>query len=123
MSFNVSKCKVIHIGGKDPNYSYKLMIPELAVTVEEKRSWSIMVNSSMKVGEITAYVPRLLTFVLFVCFALKLLCGSHNSSLLKKCLDFSQYWVTLAMDSFYFLNWLLATKSYIYDEQSYTFSK
>lgn len=84
----------MHIGGKNPNYSYKVMVPELALTVEEKSAQGIMVNSSLKVSKVISYVPKLSNLVLFVCSALKLLYDPHNS-LLKKCLGFSPYWVTL----------------------------
>lgn len=47
MSFSKSKCKVMHIGVKNPNYCYKLMRPELTVT-DEERDIEVMVNNLMK---------------------------------------------------------------------------
>ena len=36
MTFNVSKCKVMHIGKKNIKYKYKIMGQELLETTEEK---------------------------------------------------------------------------------------
>lgn len=45
--FLVSKCKVMHVDPKYPNYSYKLMGSEQAAT-DEERDVGVMVNSSIK---------------------------------------------------------------------------
>ncbi|CAM4577882.1 unnamed protein product [Lepidochelys olivacea] len=47
MKFNVDKCKVMHIGKHNPNYTYKMMGSKLAVTTQ-KRDLGITVDSSLK---------------------------------------------------------------------------
>lgn len=99
---------------KNPNYSYKVMVPKLVVIVEEKFAQGIMVNSLLEVGEVISYVPRLSSLVLFVCSALKLLHDLHNSLLLKKCLVFSPYWVTLFGYGFFLLFKLVVSYPELY---------
>ncbi|CAM5165838.1 unnamed protein product [Natator depressus] len=47
MKFNVDKCKVMHIGKNNPNYTYKMMGSKLAVTTQE-RDLGVIVDSSLK---------------------------------------------------------------------------
>ncbi|CAM4478002.1 unnamed protein product [Lepidochelys kempii] len=47
MKFNVDKCKVMHIGKHNPNYTYTMMGSKLAVTTQE-RDLGVIVDSSLK---------------------------------------------------------------------------
>ncbi|CAM5148917.1 unnamed protein product [Eretmochelys imbricata] len=47
MKFNVDKCKVMHIGKNNPNYTYNMMGPNLATTNQEK-DLGVIVDSSLK---------------------------------------------------------------------------
>ncbi|CAM4589481.1 unnamed protein product [Caretta caretta] len=47
MKFNVDKCKVMHIGKHNPNYTYKMMGSKSAVTTQE-REFGVIVDSSLK---------------------------------------------------------------------------
>ena len=47
MRFNVAKCKVMHIGTKNPKYKYKLMGSELAET-DQERDLGVMIDNSLK---------------------------------------------------------------------------
>ncbi|CAM4639967.1 unnamed protein product [Lepidochelys kempii] len=47
MKFNVDKCKVMHIGKHNPNYTYTMMGSKLAVTTQE-RDLGVIVNCSLK---------------------------------------------------------------------------
>ncbi|CAM4640541.1 unnamed protein product [Lepidochelys kempii] len=47
MKFNVDKCKAMHIGKHNPNYTYKMIGSKLAVTLQE-RDLGIIVDSSLK---------------------------------------------------------------------------
>ena len=49
MGFNVAKCKVMHIGAKNPNYKYTLMGSELAET-DQERDLGVVVDNSMKMS-------------------------------------------------------------------------
>ena len=49
MRFNVGKCKVMHIGAKNPNFKYRLTGSELSVT-DQERDLGVLVDSSMKVS-------------------------------------------------------------------------
>ena len=49
MRFNVKKCKVMHIGAKNQNFTYRLMGSELSVTAQE-RDLGVLVDNSMKVS-------------------------------------------------------------------------
>uniref|UniRef100_K7F0Y4 Reverse transcriptase domain-containing protein n=1 Tax=Pelodiscus sinensis TaxID=13735 RepID=K7F0Y4_PELSI len=47
MKFNVHKCKVMHIGKNNPNYTYSMMGANLATTNQE-RDLGVIVDSSLK---------------------------------------------------------------------------
>ncbi|CAM4509126.1 unnamed protein product [Lepidochelys olivacea] len=47
MKFNVDKCKVMHIGKNNPNYTYNMMRANLATTNQEK-DLGVIVHSSLK---------------------------------------------------------------------------
>uniref|UniRef100_K7F105 Reverse transcriptase domain-containing protein n=1 Tax=Pelodiscus sinensis TaxID=13735 RepID=K7F105_PELSI len=47
MKFNVDKCKVMHIGKNNPNYTYSMMGANLAMTNQE-RDLGVIVDSSLK---------------------------------------------------------------------------
>ncbi|CAM5079620.1 unnamed protein product [Natator depressus] len=47
MKFNVDKCKVMHIGKRNPNCTYTMMGSKLAVTTQE-RDLGVIVDSSLK---------------------------------------------------------------------------
>ncbi|CAM4495757.1 unnamed protein product [Caretta caretta] len=47
MKFNVDKCKVMHIGKHNPNYTHKMMGSKLAFTTQE-RDLGVIVDSSLK---------------------------------------------------------------------------
>ena len=47
MAFNAKKCKVMHIGSKNPRYRYEMEGEELSVT-EEERDIGVTVSSSFK---------------------------------------------------------------------------
>ncbi|CAM4557507.1 unnamed protein product [Lepidochelys olivacea] len=47
MKFNVDKCKVMHIGKNNPNYTYNMMEVNLATTNQEKDP-GVSVDSSLK---------------------------------------------------------------------------
>ena len=47
MAFNAKKCKVMHIGSKNPRYKYEMEGEELAVT-EEERDIGVTISSSLK---------------------------------------------------------------------------
>ena len=47
MSFNVKKCKIMHIGHKNPNYEY-FMNGEKFMEVEEERDIGVLVHKSLK---------------------------------------------------------------------------
>uniref|UniRef100_K7EZH3 Reverse transcriptase domain-containing protein n=1 Tax=Pelodiscus sinensis TaxID=13735 RepID=K7EZH3_PELSI len=47
MKFNVDKCKVMHIGKNNPNYTYSMMGANLATTNQE-RDLGVIVDSSLK---------------------------------------------------------------------------
>ncbi|CAM4547301.1 unnamed protein product [Lepidochelys olivacea] len=49
MKFNVDKCKIMHIGKHDPNYTYKMMESKLVVTTQEK-DLGVIVDSSLKIS-------------------------------------------------------------------------
>ena len=49
LQFSVSKCKVMHVGAKRPNFKSKLMGSELVVTKQE-RDLGTVVGSSMKMS-------------------------------------------------------------------------
>ena len=49
MRFNIDKCRVMHVGAKNPNYVYKLMGSELSATNQE-RDLGVLVDSSMKMS-------------------------------------------------------------------------
>uniref|UniRef100_K7EYK2 Reverse transcriptase domain-containing protein n=2 Tax=Pelodiscus sinensis TaxID=13735 RepID=K7EYK2_PELSI len=47
MKYNVDKCKVMHIGKNNPNYTYSMMGANLATTNQE-RDLGVIVDSSLK---------------------------------------------------------------------------
>ena len=47
MSFNISKCKVMHIGNKNPNFTYE-MNGHLLETVAEEKDVGVFISSSLK---------------------------------------------------------------------------
>ena len=47
MAFNTKKCKVMHIGPKNPRHKYEMNGEELMVT-EEERDISVTVTSNLK---------------------------------------------------------------------------
>ena len=47
MEFNVKKCKVMHIGSRNPRYKYDMGSEELLVT-EEERDIGVTISSSLK---------------------------------------------------------------------------
>ena len=47
MAFNAKKCKVMHIGSKNPRYRYEMEGEELSVT-EEERDIGVTISSSLK---------------------------------------------------------------------------
>ena len=47
MSFNISKCKVMHIGNKNPNFTYE-MNGHLLETVTEEKDVGVYISSSLK---------------------------------------------------------------------------
>uniref|UniRef100_A0A452HI16 Reverse transcriptase domain-containing protein n=1 Tax=Gopherus agassizii TaxID=38772 RepID=A0A452HI16_9SAUR len=49
MKFNVDKCKVMHIGKNNPNYTYNMMGANLATTSQEK-DLGVIVDSSLKMS-------------------------------------------------------------------------
>ncbi|CAM5108054.1 unnamed protein product, partial [Natator depressus] len=49
MKFNVDKCKVMHIGKNNPNYTYNMMGANLATTNQEK-DLGVIVDSSLKMS-------------------------------------------------------------------------
>ena len=47
MSFNTKKCKVMHVGGKNPKFKYQMNGVELATTEEEK-DIGVNISSNLK---------------------------------------------------------------------------
>ena len=47
MCFNIRKCKVMHMGGGNQNFSYQLMGSGLSMT-DQERDLGVLVDSSMK---------------------------------------------------------------------------
>ncbi|CAM5114425.1 unnamed protein product [Natator depressus] len=47
MKFNVEKCKVMHIGKNNPNYTYNMMRANLA-TANQEKDLGVIVDSSLK---------------------------------------------------------------------------
>ena len=47
--FNIRKCKIMHIGAKNQNFSYQLMGSELSV-MDQERDIGVLVDSLMKVS-------------------------------------------------------------------------
>ena len=50
MSFNIPKCKIMHVGRKNPRYEYKMAGKALTV-VEEEKDIGVTVHSSLKPGK------------------------------------------------------------------------
>uniref|UniRef100_K7F0M2 Reverse transcriptase domain-containing protein n=1 Tax=Pelodiscus sinensis TaxID=13735 RepID=K7F0M2_PELSI len=57
MKFNVDKCKVMHIGKNNPNYTYSMMGANLATTNQE-RDLGVIVDSSLKTSTQCAVVVK-----------------------------------------------------------------
>jgi len=50
MEFNVEKCKVMHIGGKNRNYRYHMDQKELEV-VEEEKDLGVLITNDLKASK------------------------------------------------------------------------
>uniref|UniRef100_A0A8C3I5X8 Reverse transcriptase domain-containing protein n=1 Tax=Chrysemys picta bellii TaxID=8478 RepID=A0A8C3I5X8_CHRPI len=57
IKFNVDKCKVMHIGRNNPNYTYNMMGANLATTNQEK-DLGVIVDSSLKTSTQCAAVVK-----------------------------------------------------------------
>ena len=50
MSFNIDKCKVIHIGDKNPNFRYKMRDQGLD-KVKQEKDFGVIINCNLKVSD------------------------------------------------------------------------
>ena len=50
MSFNTDKCKVMHIGDKNPNYKYKMCDQE-PDKVKQEKDLGVIINCNLKVSD------------------------------------------------------------------------
>ena len=50
MSFNTDKCKVMHIGDKNPNFKYTMRAQELD-NVKQEKDLVVIINCNLKVSD------------------------------------------------------------------------
>jgi len=57
MQFNVNKCKVMHVGNKNPRFSYSISINELQA-IETEKDLGVMISSDLKCSQQCIYAYK-----------------------------------------------------------------